>query len=161
MKQTVDVLPMELCSAEPWSAIAPPVAIRQPELRVLLVEDNEEAAQLVQAYLTEHLEDPFQIEWFSNLLDAMFRLQHPGVDVVLLDLGLPELDGYKSFRGIDGMTEGKIPIVILTADERRISKDLILASGAAGYLTKQQVSGFQLRHALRSAVVGFRPRSGA
>jgi DNA-binding response OmpR family regulator len=155
------------CRAEtPWSAIAPPVAVRQPEilarepLRVLLIEDEADAAGLVQVYLTENREDKFQIEWISELLDAMFRLQYGGVDVVLLDLGLPERDGDKSFRAITGMTEGKIPIVILTSDDRPVSRELILASGAAEYLTKQCVSGFELRCALRGAVLRFRPISG-
>jgi DNA-binding response OmpR family regulator len=77
-------------------------------------------ADLVRNYLTEHREDRFHIEWIPDLLDAMFRLLHGGVDVVLLDLGLPETDGDKSSRGIHGMTEGKIPIVILTSDDRLV-----------------------------------------
>jgi DNA-binding response OmpR family regulator len=158
---------MLLCRPEtPWSSIAQPVTLRRTEivaeetLHVLLVEDNREAADLVRVYLSEQQEDRFHIEWIPDLLDAMFRLQHPGVDVVLLDLGLPERDGDKSFRAIRGMTEGKTPIVILTSDDRRTSRELILASGAAEYLTKQSVSGSDLRCALRGAVVRFRPVSG-
>jgi DNA-binding response OmpR family regulator len=154
---------MQLSRAETsWSPIAQPVALRQPgmiaeePLKVLLVEDNQEAADLVRSYLSEQREGGFHLEWISDLLDAMFRLQHDGVDVVLLDLGLPDGDGDKSYRAILGMTEGKIPIVILTSDDRRDSRDLILASGAAEYLTKQSVSGFDLRSALRGAVLRFR-----
>ncbi len=134
-----------------------PGIVADEVLRVLLVEDDREAADLVRAYLSEQSRDRFQIEWIPDLLDAMFRLQHGGVDVVLLDLGMPERDGDKSFRAIKGMTEGKVPIVILTSDDRPFSRDLILASGAAEYLTKQSVSGFDLRCALRGAVQRFRP----
>ena len=158
---------MLLCRSETsGSAIGPPVAARPREihapeaLRVLLIEDEREAAGLVLVHLTGRREDGFQVEWIPDLLDAMFRLQHAGVDVVLLDLGLPERDGDKSFRAIQGMTEGKIPIVILTADDRPGPRELILASGAAGYLSKQQVSGLELRLALRSAVLRFRPKTG-
>jgi two-component system, OmpR family, response regulator QseB len=122
-------------------------------VRVLLIEDEPEAADLVRAHLSEPRADRFQVEWIPDLLDAMFRLQHAGVDVVLLDLGLPDRDGDKSFRAIRGMTEGSIPIVILTADDRPGSRELILASGGAGYLTKQHLSGRQLRLALLSAVL--------
>jgi two-component system KDP operon response regulator KdpE len=151
-------------SETPAGAIASPLAIRQPEsqapdpLRVLLIEDEPEAANLVSLYLTERREDRFQVEWIPDLLDAMFRLQHGGVDVVLLDLGLPDRDGDKSFRAINGMTEGKLPIVILTSDDRPSSRELILASGAVDYLTKQQVSALELRSVLRGAVMDFRPK---
>jgi DNA-binding response OmpR family regulator len=130
--------------------------LSEAPVRVLLIEDEVEAAELVRAYLGERRPDRFHVEWLTDLLDAMFRLQHGGVDVVLLDLGLPERDGDRSFRGIKGMTEGKIPIVILTADDRAGSRELIVGSGAAGYLTKQQLSARQLRLALLSAVLHFR-----
>jgi DNA-binding response OmpR family regulator len=152
---------MPACFAESRSAIMPMVRHIGPSLaaplRVLLVEDSAEAAHMIRAYLTQNQDDLFDVEWMPNLLDAMFRLQHPGIDAVLLDLGLPELKGYKSFRAIDGMTEGKIPIVILTADDRPVSRDLTLASGAAGYLIKQQTSAAQLRQTLRYATVYFDP----
>jgi DNA-binding response OmpR family regulator len=156
---------MSLCWCEPLIALAPPVSgsrttsIRREFIRVLLIEDDADAATLARHYLTTPQDDMFRVEWIPDLLDAMFRLQHSGVDVVLLDLGLADIDGYKSFRAVDGMTEGKIPIVILTADDRRVSRDLILASGAADYLTKQMTSGIQLRLAVRDAVCRFRPRS--
>lgn len=163
---------MPLSPATPRaSAIASPVANRQLEipvpeaLRVLLVEDDKESAALVSVHLTglrddgfqgrRFQDDGFQIEWIPELLDAMFRLQHAGVDVVLLDLGFPGIGGDRTFRAINGMTEGKIPIVILTSDDRPGSRELILASGAAGYLTKQEVSGWALRLALRNAVLRF------
>jgi len=155
---------MVLCCAEPpGSEIAQPLAIRETEiracepLRILLVEDTREGADLVRVFLAGHPEDLFHIEWISDLVDAMFRLQHDGIDVVLLDLGLPEIDGDRSFLAIKGMTEGRIPIVILTADDRRSSKDLILASGAAEYLTKQNISALELRGALRRAALHLVP----
>jgi hypothetical protein len=58
------------CRTEtPWNSIAPPVALRRSEVvaeepvRVLLVEDNQEAADLVRVYLSEQREDRFLIEW--------------------------------------------------------------------------------------------------
>ena len=87
-------------------------------IQVLLVEDNMEAAWLVQMCLEGVSAEQFRVEWSQNLLEAMTRLAQPGIEVVLLDLGLPELNGYRSFRAIDAAAGGKLPVVILTSDDR-------------------------------------------
>jgi two-component system catabolic regulation response regulator CreB len=121
-----------------------------------LVEDSPEAAELVKIYLTQEQANQFRVEWMSSLREAMSRLRQPGVDVVLLDLGLPELSGYKSYRAIEAMAGRHIPVVILTADDRSISRDLTLKSGASGYLLKHESSPAQLKQALLGAFLGHR-----
>ncbi len=153
---------MANCCADPLTAILPAMASRRAGtlnrelLRVLLVEDNAEAAELVKVSLTGDRDDAFQVNWVSSLLDGMFRLQHPGIDAVLLDLGMPELDGYESFHAIDVMVHNTVPIVILTADERAATRDRTLEFGAAEYLLKQHSSPTQLRQSIRNAVWRFR-----
>jgi DNA-binding response OmpR family regulator len=153
---------MANCCADPLSAILRAMAPRRartltPEpLRVLLVEDNAEAADLVRVYLTGDQDEAFQVDWVSNLLDGMFRLQRPGIDAVLLDLGMPELDGYQSFHAIDVMVRDTVPVVILTADDRPASRDRTLEFGAADYLLKQHSSPPKLKQSLRNAVLRFR-----
>jgi DNA-binding response OmpR family regulator len=126
-------------------------------IQVLLVEDNAEAAWLVQVCLTANEREQFRVEWSQNLLDAMTRLAEPGIEVVLLDLGLPELNGYRSFRAIDAATDGKVPVVILTSDDRCVSKDLTVGFGASDYLMKGRVSPVQLRQSLLDAIRQRRP----
>ena len=138
--------------------LGPSTATAAP-IRVLLVEDDSEAADLVSASLGGDSGDEFDLEWAPSLAEAVIRLSQPGVDVVLLDLGLPELAGYKSYRVIESATGRKIPVVILTADERSVSKDLTLGFGAADYLLKQEASPHQLRCALRLAVLTGPPRT--
>jgi DNA-binding response OmpR family regulator len=121
-------------------------------IQVLLVEDNTEAAQLVRIYLTEDGATPFRLEWAPTLLDAMTRLAHPGIEVVLLDLGLPELTGYRSYRAIEAAAY-KAPVVIYTADDSSVSRDLTLGFGAADYLLKGESSSAEIRKALRNAVL--------
>ncbi len=149
------------CAAPCPSHIELPVATRTQTavdwpIQVLLVEDNEDAAWLVQFCLTGEGEQ-FRIEWASDLLQAMSRLALPGIEVVLLDLGLPELDGYKSFRAIDAAADGRIPVVILTSDDSRDSRDLTLGCGASDYLIKDSISPDRLRAALVKAVQRGRP----
>jgi two-component system catabolic regulation response regulator CreB len=128
-------------------------------VQVLLVEDNAEAAWLAQVSLTESRAQQFRVEWSQNLFEAMTRLAQPGIEVVLLDLGLPELNGYKSFRAIDVAAEGKIPVVILTSDDSRDSRDLTLGFGASDYLIKDSISPARLRAALVKAVHSGRSNS--
>ena len=96
-------------------------------------------------------QDPFDVEWVSSLWEAMLRLEEPGIDVILLDLGLPELTGYRSFRAIEAAAAHLIPVVVLTADERADVRRFILEFGACDYLVKGYTKPDQLRAALRRA----------
>jgi DNA-binding response OmpR family regulator len=155
---------MELtCTATAPSVIPTPAvvtcytsAVPERTIQVLMVEDDPEAADLATAYLTADGSDAFRVEWSSNLFRAMYRVKQPGIDVVLLDLGMPELSGYKSHRAIESAAGRPVPVVILTADDRSITRQLTLGFGASDYLLKQQISAPQLRQALRKAVLGSR-----
>ena len=78
------------CAASPALEITAPVRVTPGPaaigpLRVLLVEDNPEAAQLVQVLLAGQEGEEYCVEWTPNLLQAMTRLAQPGIEVVLLD----------------------------------------------------------------------------
>jgi two-component system catabolic regulation response regulator CreB len=159
MRNTMDLN----CAAPCISQIAPPVAHKTETdlnwpIQVLLVEDNAEAAWLVEACLLGLAGEQFRVEWVQTLLQGMNRLRQPGVELILLDLGLPELNGYKSFRAIDAAADGKLPIVILTSDNRPASKGLTLGFGASDYLIKDRISPVQLRAALINAIRQGRPQ---
>jgi DNA-binding response OmpR family regulator len=155
---------MELSSPAPClSQIAIPVVPRTQialdwPVQVLLVEDSAEAAWLVEACLKGPEGAQFCVEWVQTLLQGMNRLGQPGIELVLLDLGLPELNGYKSFRAIDAAADSKLPIVILTSDNRPVSKDLTVGYGASDYLLKDRISPAQLREALLRAIRQGRPQ---
>ena len=155
---------MELSSPAPCTSwIAPPAEMKTQTahdwpVQVLLVEDNAEAAWLVEASLEGRSARQFRVEWAQTLVQAMHRLGQPGVELILLDLGLPELNGHKSFRAIDAAANSKLPIVILTSDHRPASMDLTLGFGASDYLLKDKISAEELREALLSAVRKGRPQ---
>jgi two-component system catabolic regulation response regulator CreB len=128
-----------------------PTAAEWP-IHVLLVEDNTDAAWSYIFTLTGDGGSQFHLEWTPNLYDAMTRLSQPGIEVVLLDLGLPEMTGYKSFLAVDAAGDRKIPVVVLTSDDSRDSRDLVLEHGASAYLIKDMVSPARLRGALLKAV---------
>src|SRR5579871_4795697 len=114
-------------------------------IRVLLVEDDPEAAQLAALYLTRNgasyngssrNDDAFELEWVANLFAALERLHKPGIDVVLLDLGLEELSGPKSHLAVARACGRGVPVVIFTADETMASQISAQALGASAYLVK-------------------------
>lgn len=120
-------------------------------IRVLLVEDDPDAVELVRIGL-EDSTDEFRVEWSPSLTGAMNRLAKRGVDAILLDLGLPELTGYGTYRAIEAASVPRTPIVVLTADERAHVRELSMASGASDYLVKGQTTPVHLKRALRKAV---------
>src|SRR5450432_3467672 len=114
-------------------------------IQVLLVEDDPDAATLTSIQLSQYEDDIFRVEWKSNILNAVSRLAKPGVDVVLLDLGMPEVGGYKTHLAITAAVGKAIPVVIVTADDSTVSQDITRIQGAANYLIKQRTSSVELR----------------
>ena len=136
---------MELTYKEPAVYRATPQSIN-----VLLVEDDPEDAALTHILVTEGSDSPFHMEWEEDLQTATDRLKEPGIDVVLLDLGMKETTGYGTHLAIKRASAA--PIVILTADESADSQDLTQTLGAARYLIKQRTSSVDVRRALWEAV---------
>jgi DNA-binding response OmpR family regulator len=119
-----------------------------PNFRVLLVEDDPECAELICAQIRNDGNSPFRVEWSDTLRKAMSRLAWPGIDVVLLDLGMPEQSGHKTHSAIISMVGKRVPVVILTSDDSDCTRESTLEMGAARYLVKGHVSPSELRQAL-------------
>ncbi|WP_131737945.1 response regulator transcription factor [Actinomadura roseirufa] len=98
-------------------------------MRVLLVEDDERLAGALATALTRHRH---RVERAALAVDAL-RLAG-GADVVLLDLGLPDMDGLEALRRV--RRRSTVPIIVLTA--RTGERDVLrgLRSGADDYLVK-------------------------
>lgn len=122
-------------------------------IQVLLVEDDPDAAAFTDAQVSLNEDDIFRVEWKNNILNALSRLAMPGIDVVLLDLGMPELGGYKTHLAIKSAAGKSVPVVILTGDDSTISQNITRLQGAANYLIKHRTSSVELRRALYEAVV--------
>ena len=126
-----------------------PTPVRQD--CVLLIEDNEEAMWLVRYALQEHGNGRYHLEWADNLSGGVNQIHKGGVDVILLDLGLPESSGPESYAWVREVAP-KIPVVVLTGDAREETEFAVTASGAEGYLVKDLVSGSLLLEAVRAAL---------
>jgi DNA-binding response OmpR family regulator len=119
-------------------------------VKILLIEDDPDQAVLTRINIGEGTDSFFHLEWKDDLKTAMDRLQLPGIDVVLLDLGMTETNGYRTHLAIRRVSAA--PVVILTSDESADSQDLTKNLGAACYLIKHRVSPLDIRRALWDAV---------
>jgi DNA-binding NarL/FixJ family response regulator len=94
----------------------------------------------------------FRIEWKQNILNAISRLAKPGIDEVLLDLGMRDLRGCNTHLAICPVTT-KTPVVIFTSDESAFSRSMTKTQGAFTYLVKNRTSPVELRRALHEAAL--------
>ena len=120
-------------------------------IKILLVEDNPGDARLIQEML-RGVPSP-QIEWrHAGRLDrAIERLAEEDVDLVLLDLGLPDGHGLDTFISLQSACP-HVPVIVLTgmADEQ-VGADAI-GHGAQDYLVKGQVQTDLLLRTVRYAI---------
>jgi len=123
----------------------------EPFARVLLIEDSEEQMVLVRNALEEFGEGRYQLEWANQLRDGINRLFAGQVDVVLLDLGLPESSGPVSYIAVREAAPN-VPVIVLTADGREETVQLVINGGAEGFLVKQEVTGEKLIRVIGEAI---------
>jgi DNA-binding response OmpR family regulator len=123
----------------------------KPQECVLLIEDNEEAMFLVQCALKEYGNGAYRLEWTNTLTRGLARLSKGAVDLVLLDLGLPESQGASSYSQIRTAAPD-VPVLVLTGDSREETEAAVAASGVEDYLVKDEVSGSLLLQAIRAAL---------
>lgn len=101
------------------------------EPRILIVEDEKTIADtLVYALANEH----FQADWVSSGETALQALQNTVYDCVLLDVGLPDKNGFDVLKDLRQFSD--IPVLFLTARSEEIDRILGLEMGADDYITK-------------------------
>lgn len=112
----------------------PPV--RLDDIRVLVVDDEEDARQLLEAILTER---GATVSTAGCARDALGALGTFRPDVLVSDIGMPEIDGYAFLRTVRTLPTdrgGKTPAIALTAYTRSGDGDLAFASGFQMHIPK-------------------------
>jgi signal transduction histidine kinase len=123
-------------SAAPSSATrsVPPSDVPSAPLRVLVVDDEADARELVSKVLTDSGAEVRMAECVDEAL-TMFRSSPP--DVVVTDLGMPGADGFDLLRQIRALPSGgEVPVIALTAYARTEHQQVALNAGFDHYLTK-------------------------
>ncbi|MCL6567424.1 MAG: response regulator transcription factor [Deinococcota bacterium] len=99
--------------------------------RILLIEDDPEIAHLLQLELGDA---GFEVDWAPGGMSGLVRLREAPPDLVILDLGLPDLDGGEVARRI--RVGAEVPIIVLTAADSVERKVTLLSGGADDYIVK-------------------------
>ena len=114
---------------------------------LLLVEDNPGDAQFVSELLAHADRDNYRILHAARMADAVEQLRRVHVDVVVVDLRLPDCAGVDTVRAIREHAS-HIPIVVLTgSDDEQLALSCIDA-GAQDYLAKTEVRTQNLKRAI-------------
>src|SRR5882724_941404 len=99
---------------------------------LLLVEDEDAIGRLVKAYLEQ--QDGWTVVWIKTGEEAVAELRRHPVRLVVLDIGLPGIDGFEVCRQM--RAHSKVPIVMLTARDEEPDRVAGLELGADDYVSK-------------------------
>jgi two-component system cell cycle response regulator DivK len=102
--------------------------------RILLVEDNEMNRDMLSRRLQRK---GFEVEMATDGLEGVAKAQATGYDLILMDMSLPELDGWEATRQIrDAMGDRRVPIIALTAHAMSGDREKAIEAGCDDYDTK-------------------------
>lgn len=124
--------------------------IGNKSIKVLLIEDNPDDVFLIKEYL-EDANDNYELGSAETLDDGIQAIFDDGYDIILLDLGLPDSNGFETFEATYKNSKN-VPIIVLTGldDEELVGKTV--RSGAQDYLIKSELDTKILSKAINYAI---------
>jgi signal transduction histidine kinase len=125
--------------------------MKEKALRVLLVEDNAGDARLLREMFSKERPDSFALTHLLRMSEAVIHLEKGEVDIVLLDMGLPDEHGLDTVRRAHAVAP-EVPLIVLTGlDDEALAAEA-MKQGAQDYLIKGQIENRALPRALRHAI---------
>lgn len=118
---------------------------------ILLVEDNRADARLIEVLLAEVRDFKFRLRWVDRITKAQSRLAEERIDIVMLDLSLPDSQGLDTLVTLKSAAR-HIPIVVLTSFDDQATALEAVKLGAQDYLLKGQIDGELLVRAIHYAI---------
>lgn len=104
---------------------------RAIQLNILVVDDEKEIADLIELYLKN---ENYHVFKFYTAQEALACIEHEKVDLAVLDIMMPDIDGFTILRKIRETLN--FPVIMLTAKEEEIDKINGFSLGADDYITK-------------------------
>ncbi len=101
------------------------------KIKILLIEDDEDAAALICEYLEVN---GFEMTAVFTVSDGLSHLNNDTFDLLILDLNLPDFDGYEVLRNIKDRIA--VPVIIVSAYNDKNAKLMAFRYGASDYMVK-------------------------
>lgn len=120
-------------------------------IRILLIEDNPADARLIKEYLSDVKNTAFDFKNTERLQEGIEILENEFIDVVLLDLNLPDSKGLGSFDQIFAIAPS-VPIIVLTGLNDEATAIKAVKMGAQDFLVKDKVEGDLLIRSMKYAI---------
>lgn len=121
------------------------------QINILLVEDNPQDARLIKEEISGVMDIVFDFKTTESLQDTFLFIDKNIVDVILLDLSLPDSNGIETFHKMKEKTD-KIPVVILSGLKDEELALHAVQEGAQDYLVKGEIDAKLLVKAIRYAI---------
>jgi diguanylate cyclase (GGDEF)-like protein/PAS domain S-box-containing protein len=125
--------------------------MKEKPLQVLLVEDNARDVRLLREMFSTEKIDTFKLTHLLCMRDAEIHLAKGGVDIILLDIGLPDEHGLNTVRRAHAVAPG-VPIIVLTGTDDETLATKAMKEGAQDYLIKGEIDSRRLLRSLRYAI---------
>src|SRR6202011_5250577 len=125
--------------------------MKEKALQVLLVEDNAGDVRLLREMFRGERPDTFELTPLLRMSEAEIHLAKGGVDIVLLDMGLPDGHGLDTVRRAHAVAPNTPMIVLTGLDDETLAAEA-LKEGAQDYLIKVQIENRALPRARRHSI---------
>jgi CheY-like chemotaxis protein len=122
--------------ARPQTQSVRPDAERHPGLRILLAEDNPVNRMVAVGLLEKR---GYSVDLAADGREALDMLEHGSFDLVLMDVQMPEMDGFEAtaaLRDKEKTAGGHVPVIAMTAYAMQGDRERCLAAGMDGYVSK-------------------------
>ena len=100
------------------------------ETRILVVDDEQEIADLLELYL---ISDGYQVIKSEDALEGLAIMEREKIDLVLLDIMMPKMDGLEMCRKI--REKHNVPIIMVSAKTQELDKIVVFVDGESIKLT--------------------------
>lgn len=101
------------------------------DFNILVAEDDEDIVKLIKLYLEN---ENFSVIWAKNGVEALEKFAQNKIDLAIVDIMMPEMNGYELTKAL--REKSNLPIIILSAAQMNSDKILGLNLGADDYMVK-------------------------